>query len=257
MSDLPVLVMRLHPDVGLPTYAYPGDAGADLVTTEAAELAPGERTVLPTGIAIALPEGYAAFVHPRSGLAARCGVALVNAPGTIDAGYRGEIKVIVVNLDPREPVRLRGRGPHRPAGDPAGRTRHVPRSQRVARLRPRRRRPRLDRRFQQRGAGPGTPGPRPDKRRFVMAFGRGKKDSKNGPAAAVDIDSAALDNESDRTPSGDPAGRTLVPARPPRYRLAIADRWTTRRPAATRRCRGSILVACGCPCCRVPRFGSR
>ena len=68
MSDLPVLVMRLHPDVGLPTYAYPGDAGADLVTTEAAELAPGERTVLPTGIAIALPEGYAAFVHPRSDL---------------------------------------------------------------------------------------------------------------------------------------------------------------------------------------------
>src|SRR5450432_1293224 len=98
--------MRLHPDVALPVYAYPGDAGADLVTTEAAELAPGERIVLPTGIAIALPEGYAAFVHPRSGLAARCGVALVNAPGTIDAGYRGEIKVIMVNLDPREPVRL-------------------------------------------------------------------------------------------------------------------------------------------------------
>jgi dUTP pyrophosphatase len=106
VSDLPVLVMRLHPAVPLPTYAYPGDAGADLVTTEAAEIAPGERIVLPTGIAIALPEGYAAFVHPRSGLAARCGVALVNAPGTIDAGYRGEIKVIVVNLDPREPVRL-------------------------------------------------------------------------------------------------------------------------------------------------------
>ena len=106
MSDLPVLVMRLHPAVPLPTYAYPGDAGADLVTTEAAQIAPGERVVLPTGIAIALPEGYAAFVHPRSGLAARCGVALVNAPGTIDAGYRGEIKVIVVNLDPREPVRL-------------------------------------------------------------------------------------------------------------------------------------------------------
>jgi dUTP pyrophosphatase len=105
-SELPVLVMRLHPDVPLPAYAYPGDAGADLVTTEAAELAPGERIVLPTGIAIALPAGYAAFVHPRSGLAARCGVALVNAPGTIDAGYRGEIKVIMVNLDPREPVRL-------------------------------------------------------------------------------------------------------------------------------------------------------
>jgi dUTP pyrophosphatase len=104
VSGLPVLVRRLHPDVALPTYAHPGDAGADLVTTEAAELAPGERAVLPTGIAIALPDGYAAFVHPRSGLAARCGVALVNAPGTIDAGYRGEIKVIVVNLDPREAV---------------------------------------------------------------------------------------------------------------------------------------------------------
>lgn len=104
MSGLPVLVRRLHPDVALPTYAHPGDAGADLVTTEAAELAPGERAVLPTGIAIALPDGYAAFVHPRSGLAARWGVALVNAPGTIDAGYRGEIKVIVINLDPREVV---------------------------------------------------------------------------------------------------------------------------------------------------------
>jgi dUTP pyrophosphatase len=72
----------------------------------AVDLAPGERTVVPTGTAIALPAGYAAFVHPRSGLAARCGMSLVNAPGTIDAGYRGEIQVIVVNLDPRTPVRL-------------------------------------------------------------------------------------------------------------------------------------------------------
>src|SRR5690606_1922810 len=72
----------------------------------AAELAPGERAVLPTGVAIALPHGYAAFVHPRSGLAARCGVSLVNAPGTVDAGYRGEIKVSVINLDPRESVRF-------------------------------------------------------------------------------------------------------------------------------------------------------
>ena len=104
MNGLPVLLKRLNPDVELPAYAHPGDAGADLVTTQAAELAPGERIVLPTGIAIALPDGYAAFVHPRSGLAARCGVALVNAPGTIDAGYRGEIKVIMVNLDPRESV---------------------------------------------------------------------------------------------------------------------------------------------------------
>ncbi|AXQ54293.1 dUTP diphosphatase [Streptomyces albidoflavus] len=103
---LDLRVRRLHPEVPLPAYGNPGDAGADLCTTEPAVLAPGERAVLPTGIAIALPEGYAAFVHPRSGLAARCGLALVNAPGTIDAGYRGEIKVIVVNLDPRESVRF-------------------------------------------------------------------------------------------------------------------------------------------------------
>jgi dUTP pyrophosphatase len=101
-----VLLRRLDPDVPVPGYAHPGDAGCDLVTTEAAELAPGERTVLPTGVSIALPDGYAAFVHPRSGLAARCGISLVNAPGTVDAGYRGEIKVIVANLDPRETVRF-------------------------------------------------------------------------------------------------------------------------------------------------------
>ena len=101
-----VLVRRLDPDVPLPSYAHPGDAGVDLVTTERAEVAPGERVLLPTGIAIALPEGYAAFVHPRSGLAVRYGVSLVNAPGTVDAGYRGEIKVSLVNLDPREPVVL-------------------------------------------------------------------------------------------------------------------------------------------------------
>lgn len=102
-----VLITRLDPDVPLPTYAHPGDAGADLVTTVAATLAPGQRTLLPTGLAIALPDGYAAFVHPRSGLAARYGVALVNAPGTVDAGYRGEIKVSVVNLDPHSPVSFR------------------------------------------------------------------------------------------------------------------------------------------------------
>ncbi|MCX4670558.1 dUTP diphosphatase [Streptomyces sp. NBC_01381] len=104
--ELDVLIRRVDSEVPLPAYAQPGDAGADLRTTEACELAPGERVVLPTGVSIALPEGYAAFVHPRSGLAARCGVALVNAPGTVDAGYRGEIKVIVVNLDPRERVRF-------------------------------------------------------------------------------------------------------------------------------------------------------
>ncbi|MEU3403026.1 dUTP diphosphatase [Streptomyces sp. NPDC006670] len=104
--DVDVLIRRVDPEVPLPAYGHPGDAGCDLVTTVAAELEPGERAVLPTGISIALPDGYAAFVHPRSGLAARCGLALVNAPGTVDAGYRGEIKVIVVNLDPRESVRF-------------------------------------------------------------------------------------------------------------------------------------------------------
>ena len=102
-----VLIRRLDRGVPLPSYAHPGDAGADLHTTVDAELAPGERALLPTGVAIALPDGYAAFVHPRSGLAVRYGVSLVNAPGTVDAGYRGEIKVSVVNLDPREPVTFR------------------------------------------------------------------------------------------------------------------------------------------------------
>ena len=98
---------RLDPDVPLPAYAHPGDAGCDLVTTADAEVAPGERTVLGTGLAIALPEGYAAFVHPRSGLAARHGVGIVNSPGTVDAGYRGELQVVVINHDPREVLRLR------------------------------------------------------------------------------------------------------------------------------------------------------
>jgi len=104
---VPVLLHRLDPHVPLPAYAHPGDAGADLVTTVDVILHPGERQVVPTGVALALPDGYAAFVHPRSGLAARHGVAMVNAPGTIDAGYRGEIRVVLVNLDPRETVHLR------------------------------------------------------------------------------------------------------------------------------------------------------
>jgi dUTP pyrophosphatase len=106
-SDHPrVLVQRLDRELPMPAYALPGDAGADIVTAVDVVLAPGERAVLPTGIAIALPPGHAAFVHPRSGLAARAGLGLVNAPGTIDSGYRGEIKVIVINHDPREPLRL-------------------------------------------------------------------------------------------------------------------------------------------------------
>jgi dUTP pyrophosphatase len=103
---LDVLIRRLDPDAPLPSYAHPGDAGADLATTIDVTLQPGERSVVPTGIALALPEGFVALVHPRSGLAARCGLSIVNAPGTIDAGYRGELKVVLVNLDPREPVRL-------------------------------------------------------------------------------------------------------------------------------------------------------
>ena len=94
-----VLVQRLDPELPLPAYAMPGDAGADIVTATDMTLQPGERAVLPTGLAIALPPGFAAFVHPRSGLAARAGLGLVNAPGTIDEGYRGEIKVIVINHD--------------------------------------------------------------------------------------------------------------------------------------------------------------
>lgn len=102
-----VPVCRLDPGVPLPGYARPGDAGADLVTAEDVELAPGERAVVRTGVAIALPAGYAAFVHPRSGLAAAHGITVVNAPGTIDAGYRGEIKVILLNTDAARPVSFR------------------------------------------------------------------------------------------------------------------------------------------------------
>ena len=101
-----ILITRLDPSVPLPSYAHPGDAGADLVTTVDVHLEPGERVLVPTGIAMALPDGYVGLVHPRSGLAARFGVSIVNAPGTVDAGYRGEITVLLVNLDPTEPVRL-------------------------------------------------------------------------------------------------------------------------------------------------------
>ncbi|MCE0766310.1 dUTP diphosphatase [Pseudonocardia kujensis] len=102
-----VLLTRLDPEMPLPAYARPGDAGADLATTSDLVLAPGERAVVGTGVAIALPVGYAGFVHPRSGLAAHAGLSVVNAPGTIDAGYRGEIKVCLINHDPREEISLR------------------------------------------------------------------------------------------------------------------------------------------------------
>jgi dUTP pyrophosphatase len=107
VSQFDVLITRLDPAVPLPAYARPGDAGADLFAAEDVDLAPGERALVRTGIAIALPPGYAGFVHPRSGLAARHGVTLVNAPGTIDAGYRGEIKVILLNTDLTRAVSLR------------------------------------------------------------------------------------------------------------------------------------------------------
>jgi dUTP pyrophosphatase len=102
-----VQVRRLDPGAPLPAYAHPGDAGADLTTRVDVRLEPGERVLVPTGIGLALPEGYVGLVHPRSGLAARHGLSIVNAPGTVDAGYRGEVMVCLVNLDPREPVVLR------------------------------------------------------------------------------------------------------------------------------------------------------
>lgn len=101
-----IQILRLDPDLAVPSYAQPGDAGADLLAREDVTLAPGERRLVPTGIAIALPEGYVALVHPRSGLAVRSGLSIVNAPGTVDAGYRGEIQVCLVNLDPTSPIVL-------------------------------------------------------------------------------------------------------------------------------------------------------
>lgn len=104
---LQVPLRRLDAAVSIPRYAHPGDAGVDLMTTSDVTLQPGERAVVGTGIAVALPTGYAGFVHPRSGLGARLGLTLVNAPGTIDSGYRGEVRVCLVNLDPVAPVELR------------------------------------------------------------------------------------------------------------------------------------------------------
>ena len=101
-----VLIQRLDPDLPLPSFAHPGDAGLDLYSRVDVTLAPGERALLPTGVAIALPAGYAAFVHPRSGLAVKHGIGVVNGPGTIDAGYRGEIKVCLINHDPDTPITI-------------------------------------------------------------------------------------------------------------------------------------------------------
>lgn len=101
MTDgVTVAVRQLDPGLPLPAYAHPGDAGADLCAAEDVKLDPGQRALVRTGVAIALPDGYVGLVHPRSGLASRLGVTVLNAPGTIDAGYRGEIMVNLVNHDP-------------------------------------------------------------------------------------------------------------------------------------------------------------
>jgi dUTP pyrophosphatase len=103
---VPVPVRQLDPDLPLPAYAHPGDAGADLLAAEDVELAPGGRALVRTGVAIALPEGFVGLVHPRSGLAARLGVTVLNAPGTVDAGYRGEILVNLINHDQVNPAKI-------------------------------------------------------------------------------------------------------------------------------------------------------
>ena len=100
MPSVSVAVLQLDPDLPLPRYAHLGDAGADLYAAATAQIPPGGRAVVPTGVAIELPPGYVGLIHPRSGLAAKLGVTVLNAPGTVDAGYRGEIMVILVNHDP-------------------------------------------------------------------------------------------------------------------------------------------------------------
>ena len=102
VAPVDVLLLRLDPELEPPSYARPGDAGADLRARTEVRLEPGERALIPTGVALALPEGYAGFVHPRSGLAAKHGLTIVNAPGTVDAGYRGEILVNLLNTDRSE-----------------------------------------------------------------------------------------------------------------------------------------------------------
>ncbi|HEY2667522.1 MAG TPA: dUTP diphosphatase [Actinomycetota bacterium] len=102
-----VLIRRLDPTLPLPSYALAGDAGMDLRSAVDVVLAPGERCRIPTGIAVAIPDGHAGFVQPRSGLAARAGLGFVNSPGLIDSGYRGEIQVVAINLDRRDPIDIR------------------------------------------------------------------------------------------------------------------------------------------------------
>jgi dUTP pyrophosphatase len=104
--DIELAVQRLDPELPLPSYAHPGDAGLDLVAAADVALEPGGRAAVPTGLVVAVPDGWVGLVHPRSGLARRHGVTVANAPGTIDAGYRGELQVLLVNLGD-EPVTLR------------------------------------------------------------------------------------------------------------------------------------------------------
>jgi dUTP pyrophosphatase len=99
-------IRRLRPDAIVPERAYAGDAGLDLSACEEVELGPGERALVPTGLAVAIPDGYAGFVQPRSGLAVRHGISIVNTPGLIDSGYRGELRVTLLNTDPRESFRV-------------------------------------------------------------------------------------------------------------------------------------------------------
>jgi dUTP diphosphatase len=101
LIELPI--RRLRPDATVPERAYGGDAGLDLAACERVELAPGARAVVGTGLAVAIPEGYAGFVQPRSGLAARNGLSIVNSPGLVDSGYRGELRVVLLNTDEAEP----------------------------------------------------------------------------------------------------------------------------------------------------------
>jgi len=98
VADVTVPLRRLDPDLPVPSYAHPGDAGADLLAARDVEIGPGERALVPTGLFMAVPEGYEAQVRPRSGLAAKHGISMVNAPGTIDSDYRGELMIILVNL---------------------------------------------------------------------------------------------------------------------------------------------------------------
>jgi dUTP pyrophosphatase len=106
VTDVVIQVRLIDPDLPLPAYAHPGDAGADLVAAEDAEIAPGDRVKVRTGIAVAIPDGFVGLVHPRSGLAARLGVTVLNAPGTVDAGYRGEILVNLINHDRSRTVKI-------------------------------------------------------------------------------------------------------------------------------------------------------